>query len=494
MSHILAAGAAAQSADCLSRTGASNSRHWYNLQLNMLESVHRQDITLPAPKMETVEHMNALNTVKLVDQSRVESPYDDDSVVLRLKVLTRHQKEILELAAQDAPVADGLNALVRAAQVLRGPDTRAAVFIFDPQAAKLKFAASTGLSEVYTRAIDGFPVGPTQPSCGQAAYIGDDVIVRDVAEDPLWAPYRQLAEEQGIRACWSFLLRGPEGRPLGTFALYHRKPCEPDAEDYEEVRYFARIASLLVDRHILAESRLRAEEVHRRSDENKDQFLAVLAHELRNPLAALKSAVKVAQLAGDQPLPRDRALEVMGRQITQMEWLIEDLIDANRIARGELKLQLRLIELKPVLDLALETVMPQFREKQQVVTFTMPSQALYLDADPSRVTQMVTNLLTNACKFTGTAGVISLDVKSDSGYFAIHVSDNGIGLATQDRESIFKMFAQRSGETHGRFAGLGIGLALVKDLASLHGGSIEARSAGPGKGSEFVLRLPTIHA
>ncbi len=438
--------------------------------------------------------MYALNAVQPVDRPRVEPSNKNDTALLRLTALSRHQKEILDLAAQDAPVADGLNALVRAAQALRGPDTRAAVFIFDPQAAKLKFAAATGLSEDYTRAIDGFPVGPTQPSCGRAAYIGDDVIVRDVAEDPFWAPYRQLAEEQGIRACWSFLLRGPEGSPLGTFALYHRNPCEPNAEDYEEIRYFARIASLLVERHILAESRLRAAEVQRRSEDNKDQFLVVLAHELRNPLAALKNAVKLAQLAGDQPLPRDRALEVMGRQITQMERLIEDLIDANRVARGELKLQLRLIELKPVLDLALETVMPQFREKQQTLTFTMPAQALYLDADPSRTTQMVTNLLNNACKFTGIAGTIALDVQSDNGHIAIHVRDNGVGLATEDRESIFKMFAQQGGETQSRFAGLGIGLALVKDLASLHGGSIEAQSAGPGKGSEFILRLPTIHA
>jgi hypothetical protein len=194
--------------------------------------------------------MNSSNVVHLADLPQTYARRKDDSALSRLKLLSLHQKEILELAAQDGPVADGLNALVRAAQLLRGPETRAAVFIFDPQAAKLKFAAATGLSEDYTRAIDGFPVGPTQPSCGRAAYVGDDVIVRDVAEDPLWAPYRQLAEEQGIRACWSFLLRSPEGKTLGTFALYHRDPGEPDADDYDEIRYFARIASLLVQRHM----------------------------------------------------------------------------------------------------------------------------------------------------------------------------------------------------------------------------------------------------
>ena len=418
--------------------------------------------------------------------------FTDDAALSRLKLLSIQQKEILELAAQDAPIADGLNALVRAAQMLRGPDTRAAVFIFDPAAAKLKFAASTGLSADYTRAIDGFPVGATQPSCGQAAYVGNDVIVRDVALDPLWAPYRQLADEQGIRACWSFLLRGPDGKTLGTFALYHRAPCEPDADDYAEIRYFARIASLLVERHIAAQNRLQLEQTRRQADDNKDHFLAVLAHELRNPLGALKNAVKVAQLAGDQPLPRDRALEVMSRQITQMEWLIEDLIDANRIARGELALQLRRIELKPVLDLALETVMPQLRQKQQILSVTMPSDVLYLDADAMRVIQMVTNLLNNASKFTGAKGTITLDVRREADLVAIHIGDNGAGLAPEDIDVIFHLFAQRHEQADQRGSGLGIGLALVRDLVTLHGGTVEARSAGPGQGSEFILRLRAV--
>jgi len=417
------------------------------------------------------------------------TPEQQDTALSRLKLLSEHQKEILELAAQDAPVADGLNALVRAAQQLRGPDTRAAVFIFDPQGARLRFAAATGLSAEYTRAIDGFPVGPTQPSCGQAAYTGNDVIVRDVATDPLWAPYRELAEQQDIRACWSFLLRGPEGNTLGSFALYHRVACEPDAEDYAEIRYFARIASLLVERHIVAENRLLAQQAKHNGDERKEHYLAVLAHELRNPLGALRNAVKLAHLAGDQPLPRDQALEMMSRQITQMEWLIEDLIDANRVARGELTLQIQRIALQPVLELALETVMPQFRNKQQKVSVTLPAQVLYLEADAPRVVQMVVNLLNNACKFTDMGGAIALDVKHDGTWLAIHVRDNGIGIAPEDQDSMFTMFAQHGLDTRSGLAGLGIGLALVQDLALLHGGRIEARSDGIGQGSEFVLTL-----
>lgn len=193
-------------------------------------------------------------------------------------------------------------------------------------------------------------------------------------------------------------------------------PCEPDADDYAEIRYFARIASLLVERHIAAETRLQAQQKQRQADDGKEHFLAVL-------------------------------------------------------------------------ELALETVLPQFRQKQQRVAVTLPPQALYLDADAMRLTQMVTNLLNNACKFTGPQGKIALDVQADATHVAIHVRDNGAGLAPEGRERIFAMFSQQHGGAGARFGGLGIALALVKDLAALHGGSIEAHSDGPGLGSEFVLRL-----
>ena len=417
-------------------------------------------------------------------------PTGTDDLVLRLRLQSKYQKDILELAAQNGPIADSLNGLVRAAQSLRGPDTRAAVFIFDPQAAKLKFAAATGLSPEYTSAIDGFPVGPAQPSCGKAAYVGDDVIVRDVAHDTAWAPYRQLAEAQGIRACWSFLLRGPNGQTLGTFALYHGVPCEPDAEDYAEIGYFARIASLLIERHVAAAAQASEQQDQRQSAEKNDHFLAVLAHELRNPLAALRSALSVNQLAQAQPQSRERALEVMERQITRMEWLIEDLVDANRVARGQLRLELARIALNPVLDLALETVMPQFRQKQQTVFVSIPLDSGTIEADAGRVTQMLTNLLGNACKFTPVLGHVSLSVVVEAANVAVHVRDNGIGLAPEERERIFDLFVQGEKHVSGRLGGLGIGLALVKELAALHGGSVSVRSDGLGKGSEFILRLP----
>jgi GAF domain-containing protein len=267
-----------------------------------------------------------------------EVPQAQISLAHATKALNDAHRDLLELTARGAPVGEALNAAVRAVAKVRRTETRAAIFIFDPEGMKLRFAAAEGLGEGYTSKIDNFPVGPGQPSCGRAAYIGNDIIVGDVATDTAWAPFRELAEEHGIRACWSFLLKGTGDKTLGTFALYHRSPCEPDADDYEEVRYFANIASLIIERHLDAESRKREQEATeanlRASNGYKDAFLATLAHELRNPLGAIKNALELMHLAGDQAATRERALKAAGRQLNHMEWLIEDLLDANRITRG----------------------------------------------------------------------------------------------------------------------------------------------------------------
>ncbi|WLI90541.1 GAF domain-containing sensor histidine kinase [Massilia sp. R2A-15] len=408
--------------------------------------------------------------------------------------LSGPHRDLLELTARGAPVDQALNAVVRAVSQVRRAETRAAVFIFDPEGMKLRFAAADGLDAGYTDKIDNFPVGPAQPSCGRAAYVGTDIIVGDVGTDAAWAPFRELAEEHGIRACWSFLLKGPNDRVLGTFALYHRIPCEPESTDYEEVRYFSNIASLIIERHLDAEARKREQEATekdlRESGANKDAFLATLAHELRNPLGAIKHGLAIIELAADQAGTRTRALQAVDRQLKHMEWLVEDLLDANRVTRGDLTLRLQHVELGAALDLACETVRPLCAAKAQTLTVTTPSQPVYLEADAVRVTQMVTNLLNNACKFTGKDGRIFLEVTTEGADVLIRVRDEGVGIAADQLGRVFEMFSQVSKGPGSPHDGLGIGLTLVRSLARMHGGSVEASSAGIGAGSEFLLRLP----
>ncbi len=174
--------------------------------------------------------------------------FPEDAVTLM--TLTPAHREILTMAAKGASLVDALNATVRAVAQLRGLETRAGIFIFEPTGLLLKFGAASGLEQAYTTKIDNFAVGPNQPSCGKAAFLGKDIIVGDVARDAEWAPYLELAEEFGIRACWSFLLKGSRGQVLGTLALYHREPTEPSESDREQVRCFAKIASYVIEKHI----------------------------------------------------------------------------------------------------------------------------------------------------------------------------------------------------------------------------------------------------
>jgi hypothetical protein len=159
------------------------------------------------------------------------------------------EQDLLDLVAKGGTTDEVLNALVCEARRVSEEDTRVAVFIADPEAAQLNFAAAAGLSERYTQAVDGFAIGPNQPSCGKAAYIGEAVIVGDVATDTNWSPYLQLAQEHGIRACWSFPLHSSDGGLLGTFALYRASPSEPNARQYKMLRYFSSVATLVLERH-----------------------------------------------------------------------------------------------------------------------------------------------------------------------------------------------------------------------------------------------------
>lgn len=408
-------------------------------------------------------------------------------------VMDQPRRDLLELAARGAPIHTALNAVVRTVAQVRTQETRAAIFIFDPAGAKLRFAAAEGLSEGYTSKIDHFPVGPGQPSCGKAAFIGHDVIVGDVAADAAWAPYLELAQEHGIAACWSFLLKGPEGRVLGSFALYHRKPALPDPVDLEEARYFANIASLMIDRHIESETHRSAQQAEqealRAANRAKDVFIATLAHELRNPLAAMTHAMAVLKLSGDKAATRALALDGASRQLAQMGQLIEDLLDVNRLERGQLMLRRAPMELAPALALAVDTILPMFDCKQQTLQVHVPPHPLALFGDAVRVTQMISNLLNNASKYSGNGGHITLEADRVDLDIVIRVRDDGIGIAPDQLHSVFDMFAQVDGGAEAN-TGLGIGLNLVKNLAAMHGGSISAHSAGLGAGAEFVLRLP----
>jgi PAS domain S-box-containing protein len=221
----------------------------------------------------------------------------------------------------------------------------------------------------------------------------------------------------------------------------------------------------------------------------KDEFLATLAHELRNPLAPLRNVTEILRMEPLSDTAR-QATGVMERQIAQLVRLIDDLMDVSRITRGHLTLQRQTIDLRTILESAVETAQPQLNAAGVSLTTEIPAQPCLLDADATRIAQIFMNLLTNAAKFTPAGGRIWLTVTPHPDRVSVVVRDTGIGIAPEDRDRVFGMFVQINRDMRSSQTGLGIGLTLVKQMAELHGGSVSVWSEGLGHGSEFTVTLP----
>lgn len=253
----------------------------------------------------------------------------------------------------------------------------------------------------------------------------------------------------------------------------------------------------------------RAIEALKEADRRKDEFLATLAHELRNPLAPIRNAVEIMRLAGDDREAIERSREVMDRQAGQLARIVEDLIDLARIVEKKIEIRKEHVEVRTVVDTALEASRPQLDESHLRLTVSLPPDPLYLYADPVRLSQVLVNLLNNAAKHTAADGEVSLLVErtaaatgssangtslSDrpprSEMAVIRVRDTGAGISASLLPHVFEMFTQGPRSTQQGRGGLGVGLALVRNLVEMHDGKVEAYSNGPGEGSEFVVTLP----
>jgi PAS domain S-box-containing protein len=231
-----------------------------------------------------------------------------------------------------------------------------------------------------------------------------------------------------------------------------------------------------------------ANEQLRDSGRRKDEFLAVLAHELRNPLAPIANALELLNLQGSRDPAMQSARDVISRQLRHMVRLIDDLLDVGRITSGKLELRIERVELAAVVERALETSRPHLRGHE--FTLSLPAQPVWLDADPVRLAQVLSNLLNNACKYTPAGGQIRLSAERAGARVAVRVRDTGIGIAKEQLPRLFNMFAQVTPPLERTQGGLGIGLALSRELVAMQGGAVEARSDGAGRGSEFTVTLP----
>jgi signal transduction histidine kinase len=237
---------------------------------------------------------------------------------------------------------------------------------------------------------------------------------------------------------------------------------------------------------------MQAEETLRTADRRKDEFLAMLAHELRNPLAPIRNANELLARTVPQDARARISVDIIKRQLTHLTRLVDDLLDVSRVTQGRIQLQVEALELAAIVAQALESVEPQLRERRHNVTRTTAAEPLYVNGDSARLVQCVANLLTNATKYTDPGGELQVGLRKEDSCAVISVADNGIGIPPDLLPKVFELFVQSERSLDRSEGGLGIGLSVVQRLVAMHGGEVAAASPGAGRGSTFEIRLPLV--
>ena len=546
----------------------------------------------------------------------------------RARILADAQKVAMEQAVSGASLEQVLGTIVRAAEAYFEEAMLVSVLL--AQEGRLRHGAAPSLPQAFVAAIDGMAIGPNAGWCGKAAHFNQEVIASDIATDPLWQDYKDLALSHGLRSCWSQPIRSASGTVLGTLVCYRREVHVPTAEEKETVALLVNTAALILDHRRVLEERQTTQEALRQSEERyrlsieasgnigtwavdpetnmavmdagfanlfgvdpeiankgaevayfsdkihvedrpmvlqaiahaietgerydvdyrishpsgkvvwvtakgkmftdektgnkrfagvavditarkqteedlrrlaarlseadhrKTEFLATLAHELRNPLAPLQNGLEVLRLAGDNPETAAKVRGMMQRQVSHMVHLVEDLLDVARINSGKVELRKEKVELKSIVTHAVESSLAAMEVAHHVLDLRITDESLVVDADPVRLVQVLGNLLTNAAKYTPEYGRIELSVRREEQHAVIAVTDNGIGIPLHAMPSLFDMFTQVPSGAARSQGGLGIGLSLVQRLVAMHGGTVTAASPGEGQGSTFTVRLPVV--
>jgi PAS domain S-box-containing protein len=250
------------------------------------------------------------------------------------------------------------------------------------------------------------------------------------------------------------------------------------------------VISDITERKLVEEQRERLVGELQRLDRRKDEFLATLSHELRNSLAPIRNAIELLGRAPGDEGASARAREVLDRQVEHLSHLVDDLLDISRIRSGKVRLNTRPVELSPILAAAVEASRPLIETRKHQLSVAYPTEPIWLDVDPIRLAQVVTNLLNNAAKFTERGGRISLSTERSDSRVEISVRDDGIGIPADLLPTLFDLFTRATRSLDGAEGGLGIGLNLVKNLVELHGGTVRAESGGDGQGTALVVSLP----
>jgi PAS domain S-box-containing protein len=401
------------------------------------------------------------------------------------------QKEAFQAAVNGATLEVSLGILTRVVVEQFDNQARAAIYIADSEGKALRHIV--GMPEDYAQQVMDFPIGSDSFSCGLAVHRGQPVVTRDVTREPLWREMAWLAEKNGFRACWSFPVETSAGKMVGSFALYFKEPRDATAQDRNVIATVTQAAAIIVSRHQETEERTRATEALEAADRHKNEFLAMLAHELRNPLAPIGNASELLARTVTRDARAGKAIAMIRRQTSQLTRLVDDLLDVSRITQGRIELQQRPIDLATVVAQAVEMLEPQLREYQHELSIlTLSYEPLFVNGDVARLVQCVGNILANAIKYTEPGGKIRIQTRADENRVVLEIADNGSGIAPDMLPKVFDLFVQGDRTLDRARGGLGIGLSLVKRLVQMHDGDVSIRSEGIGTGATVEVRLPRI--
>jgi PAS domain S-box-containing protein len=384
---------------------------------------------------------------------------------------------------------EGLDEILTAVIDLLGAD-KGNIQVLDAESRTLSVVTQRGFGEDFLEFFRKVDAGDDS-ACGRALRSGQRIVIEDIEADVPYQPFRAIARAAGYRSVISTPLVSAAGDELGIVSTHFRSVHRSSEQELRRLDLYLRQACDFIQRCGLEQVLQRSEEALRDADRRKDEFLAVLAHELRNPLAPIRYTLAASRKGGRTPEQQQRAEEIIERQTEHMSRLLDDLLDVSRITRSKLELKKSPTDLGAVIGSAIETARPILDKKNHTLTVDLPAQAVRLDADLVRLAQVFSNLLINAAKYTDPGGRIDLRATLQGSEIVVAIRDNGIGISADMMPRLFTMFSQAQAALGRAEGGLGIGLSLVRGLVTLHGGSVEAHSDGLGAGTEFVVRLPT---
>jgi len=422
-------------------------------------------------------------TFDFTERKQIEAALRDSEARLLadLAAMAKLQEVSTRLVQTSDPAALLLE-IVDAAIAVTGADM-GNIQLLDHASGRLRIVASRGFDRPFLEFFDTVQEG--HAACGMAMQIHERVGVEDVVDSPLFrdSPALDVLRAAGVRAVQATPLFDRRGRVVGVLSTHYRAPRQLADRDRRLVDLLARQAADLIERANAEQSLLEA-------DRAKDEFLAMLGHELRNPLGAISNAVAVLSKIGPQDEQLLQLRAIITRQAQQLTRLVDDLLDVSRLVAGKMDLRREPVNLEALARQCLSTVTPPERLRQR--SLTLEAHPVWVEGDAARLEQVLTNLIDNALKYTPPGGRVSVTVRAEGPDAVIRVRDTGVGIASDLLPRIFDVFVQARQKPDRAMGGLGLGLALVKRLVEMQRGTVGVASDGPGRGAEFMVRLPLL--